>query len=169
MWQVNEPTALATDAGRVVTAEQGVRRGDGCGCSFSPVWLPDGRIEFLAGRWTYDPFEGDWPVELAVINADGAGRRMLTADGRARQTLDVSNDGKKVAYEYVPKNEFEPVIAVANQDGTGATDVAHGEAPSLSPDGARLAFNTFGGDEIHIVNADGSGDRVLAAGSSPVW
>jgi WD40-like Beta Propeller Repeat len=160
-----DPIALATDAGRVVSVEQGVRRGDGCGCSFSPVWLPDGRIEFLAGTWTYDPTDGDWPVELAVIKADGTGRRILTADGRERQALDVSKNGTKAAYEYVP--EFESVIAVANADGTGARDIAHGEAPSLSPDGTRLAYDTF--DKIHVVAADGTGNRVIAAGSQPVW
>ena len=56
----------------------------------------------------------------------------------------------------------------------------HSEAPSFSPDGARLAYLVANGDEfpgIYIMNADGTGDRKLtdnvspssAAGSTLAW
>lgn len=45
------------------------------------------------------------------------------------------------------------ILYVANLDGSGAKKVANGASPSLSPDGARLAFNTV---------ADKTPDRYIA-------
>jgi Tol biopolymer transport system component len=70
-------------------------------------------------------------------------------------------------------------LMVANADGSGRTPIVEGisgsgspllpVAPSLSwsPDSTRIAYAV--GDQVHVVNSDGPGNRTLASGSSPSW
>jgi Tol biopolymer transport system component len=69
-------------------------------------------------------------------------------------------------------------IYVVNTDDTGLHLVAErGGAPSWSPDGRRLAYlvgtrsdgRNWWDSTIHVVNAEGGGDRVIAQGLSPRW
>jgi Tol biopolymer transport system component len=60
-------------------------------------------------------------------------------------------------------------------DGADLTRLTHSPGPdfdpSWSPDGARIAFRSerSGEPEIWVMNADGTGQRRLAAGLSPAW
>lgn len=59
---------------------------------------------------------------------------------------------------------------VVSYGGTISVDgrpVARGTQPAWSPDGRRIAFVRDG--DIHVVGADGTGDRRLARGFSPAW
>jgi TolB protein len=60
-------------------------------------------------------------------------------------------------------------------DGTDLTRLTHSPGPdfdpSWSPDGTQIAFRSerSGEPEIWVMNADGTGQRRLAAGLSPAW
>jgi Tol biopolymer transport system component len=44
--------------------------------------------------------------------------------------------------------------------------------PRFSPDGTRICYMRYGdgyGPEVCVINANGSGHRVLASGELPVW
>jgi TolB protein len=68
---------------------------------------------------------------------------------------------RKIAYEREEK------IFVADVDGTHSKKIAEGALPEISPDGARVAFNTEGdaknrpGPERHITIADIAGGKVM--------
>jgi YD repeat-containing protein len=67
-------------------------------------------------------------------------------------------------------------VYVVNDDGTDLRQLTKGPAaefdPSWSPDGRRIAYRVERGQQsadIYVMNADGSGQRRLAAGLSPAW
>jgi TolB protein len=121
-----------------------------------PRWSPDGSaIAFVRGDDVYR------------VNADGSQEMRLTSDGvRETGAPRWSPDGKKLlvsrfAHAYL-------VDAVAG----GATVLPFpleagpfGSAPTWSPDGTQIAFSTSssGVSAIAVMNADGSGARLLAA------
>ena len=53
------------------------------------------------------------------------------------------------------------IIHLANADGTGVVPLTTGSSPAWSWDGRRIAFNR--GFGLYVVNADGSGERLLAS------
>lgn len=70
------------------------------------------------------------------------------------------------------------LLAFMNPDGTGITDLhVNGLDPSVSPDGARIAFCSLRNDQysqIYVMNADGSAQKRLTNISTgdacgPVW
>ena len=74
---------------------------------------------------------------------------------------------RKIAYE---RGEN---IFVANVDGTHAKKIAEGALPEISPDGARIAFNTVAdsktrpGPERHIATADVASGKVTVLKDIP--
>jgi TolB protein len=66
-----------------------------------------------------------------------------------------------------------------NADGSGVTKLTSNpgtdEGPSWSPDGSRIAFTTYRGDnaEVYVMNADGSGQTNITSypgvDQSPSW
>ena len=74
---------------------------------------------------------------------------------------------RKIAYECAEK------IFVADVDGTHSRKVADGALPEISPDGARVAFNTVGdaknrpGPERHIAIADVASGKVTVPPNIP--
>ena len=130
--------------------------------------------------------------EIYVVNADGSGQRNLTRNPASDSDPVWSPDGRKITFV----RNFE--IYVMNADGTGQTNLtrnpAHDFAPAWSPDGQRIVFERrlarrqygacpgCGGAtifEVHVMNADGSGQRRLtrnagqvhegAIGARPRW
>lgn len=81
-----------------------------------------------------------------------------------------SPDGARVAYLrsgtlYVaPTLTFGGERAVATNIDPTSADVI---GPAWSPDGGRIAIST--GDSLLLVQADGSGSRVLTQGANPSW
>jgi len=71
-------------------------------------------------------------------------------------------------------DNFDDVWAI-NADGTDLTRLTHSPGPdfdpSWSPDGTKIAFRSerSGEPELWVMNADGTGQRRLAAGLSPAW
>lgn len=72
---------------------------------------------------------------------------------------------------FVSTRDGSPYIYVAAADGSSLQRLTKGVSPEWSPDGRQIVFNgadSSGDPSIHIINADGSGERVLQiAGSSP--
>ena len=113
-------------------------------------WSPDGRRIALIN-------EG-----IDVMNVDGTGLRSLVAHAECCG-FDWSPDGRRIAF--VERRG----IRVANTDGTRSDRLTSGfdSSPRWSPNGRKLLFTrtvSEGGNDVFVVNADGSGLRRLTHG-----
>jgi Tol biopolymer transport system component len=149
-----------------------VRRGD------LPAWSPDGRkIVFSSGA------QG-----IFVMNADGSDHRRLAPRLAAgRGSFVWSPDWRKLAIlSDAGRGDFNFGLYMVNADGSGLRSLAQGllagrrpgrgaSQPAWSPDGRKIAFvaDRDGGDDVFVVNVDGSGLRKLtrspADDGAPVW
>jgi Tol biopolymer transport system component len=125
------------------------------------------RIAFMRGATG----RGQWAV--FVMNADGTGARRL-ASSSFNQTW--SPDGRRIAVQSERNGRYD--IDVMDADGGARrTLVRGGFMPVWSPDGRKIAFRRGSGflapGEIHVMNADGSGQRKLtrqvASNASYAW
>ena len=125
------------------------------GTETSPAWSPDGtRIAFVG-------FVEGRGYQIHVMNADGSDRRNLSGDRGGEREPAWSPDGTKIAFSW------NNSVQVMNADGGGVVRLTQGSAPAWSPDGARIAFvsqgwPSSGGQTIRVINADGTGERVVA-------
>ncbi len=125
--------------------------------------------------------------QIYLMDVDSAGRgstpRRLTADREPENYPSWSPDGSRLAYQ----RDFNgAAIYVVNADGTGARRLSptpgYDIQPSWSPDGTKIVFvrllappqpNTVPPSEMRIMNADGTGDRVILANAGlsiePRW
>ena len=60
-----------------------------------------------------------------------------------------------------------PAIYLATVDGSRVQRLTDGEGPAWSPDGGRIAF--VRGNQLRLIEADGSGERLLASGGTAGW
>jgi WD40-like Beta Propeller Repeat len=74
-----------------------------------------------------------------------------------------SPDGQRLVYEFTGAGGG--TLYTANADGTGHQLVLNngGYQPAWSPDGRQIAYQTLQND-IHVINADGTGDVTLTSG-----
>lgn len=142
-----------------------------------PKWSPDGqRIAYVNWRQGLDG--GLVAVELYVMDRDSANRHLLMnvaeSSGQATQQitgLAWSPDGKMLAVTRLASGLF--LLPANGQDKPRLVLRDAGKnfsSPAWSPDGKRVALYLYGNgggslSEIHVVNADGSGDTRV---SSPV-
>jgi TolB protein len=147
-----------------------------------PVWSPDGReIAFVGNR--------DGNAEVYVVNADGSGLRNLTRNAAHEDSAVWSPDGRKIAFvRYSPCRDSvcpsDADIYVMNADGSGkrrlTRDAQLDYLPAWSPDGQQVAFERrrrtnpktaprLFRREVYVMNADGTGQRLLAYGERPLW
>jgi TolB protein len=147
------------------------------------AWSPDGRtIAYTSGGAPTRGFTPD-VADIWVINADGSEpRRLITGSSHDRQPA-WAPDGQTIAFTRV-----EPRTGVVGGGGRGGqilladasgqnvrpltSDSLRKFLPRWSPDGEKVTFSTapeFGepfGErdrrfQIHVVNADGSGQRQI--------
>lgn len=150
-----------------------------------PAWSPDGsKIAFARNS------------DIYLMNADGsAPARLTTAEGDDLQPA-WSPDGRRIVFHRERIGPTFAIaddeIFVINADGSGERQVTENPPrptgtgdrtsyPSWSPDGTRIAFArgqdlgtccTPAGDtdgstqEIHVMNADGSGPRALTTNTA---
>ena len=134
-----------------------------------PDWSPDGRrIAFWRERYSApDAAPGSRPRPMVfVINADGTGERRLVRGSLPSW----SPDGTTIAFQ---RNG----VVLIGVDGKGLRRLTRrGGLPSWSPDGKTIAFVNNNGrrNEIRLMNADGSNQRVLSlpprvSPMQPVW
>jgi len=110
-------------------------------------------------------YYGDSTDARAVIlgvNPSGIGRAEIAPGG----TPVVSPDGTRIAFVQEAANGTT-ALAVMNIDGSGITPLPSGAArdPAWSPDGSRIVF--VAADGLVVINADGTGRRVLTDGGDP--
>jgi Tol biopolymer transport system component len=147
------------------------------------VMNPDGsdehQIPWLPTSTSYS-FSRDWSHVAAWVNGqvvverlDGSDRvRLGPATYLARASW--SPDGTRVAFTAPSANPNEADVLVARIDGTERHRVAVGVYPAWAPDGERIAYvaGEYGKNELHLANADGSGDVRIASGGAelaPSW
>lgn len=129
-----------------------------------PTWTPDGRSIVYAAA------DG-----LRIVGRDGADDRLVT-DLFAFAPR-VSPDGEWVVFQVTVGDS--PEVFRTRLDGSGEPEQLtfdHGIEPVWSPDGSEIVFASFRdgyGDNIHVMNADGSDQRVLLSSEfndfHPAW
>jgi TolB protein len=158
-----------------------------------PIWSPDWRrIAFL--RNPCDAVAGACrrqPTAIYVMDADGSGKRKLARGGSMRkvwtgQSERACDDGVAWSYDarriaFVSDRDGNCEVYVVNAAGSEQRRLTRNPASdggsAWSRDGRKIAFvRSYRDDrgpprrqEIWIMNADGSGQRMLARGHAPVW
>lgn len=165
-------TALPGTAGvQDLTATPGVEEAQA-------AWSPDGtRIAFRVGTaGTSDV------LQIAVMNADGSGRAVVTSGDHHSTQPSWSPDGRRIVFRRsVPGVNLSGDVWVMGADGSSPHELlalpGDERYPSLSPDGTRLAFTTHPSSaddvEVAVAGADGSGPAAITDNaifdSAPSW
>ncbi len=133
--------------------------------------VPQGRIAFVAEA---GPAGGD----IYVMSADGRGVRKLTSEPNGGQPLNDapawSPNGREIAY-----GKNMNAIGIVGADGSHLREIDHNycggeDYPTWSPDGTKIAFVAqnpcAARSGVYVINADGTGARLLVqGGSQPAW
>ena len=102
--------------------------------------------------------------EIYVMNADGTGQTRLTHSLGSDAHPSFSADGTKIVFTS-NRDGVAHDIFIMNADGSNQTNVTNTPSPSgefdptFSPDGSKILYNQFDGNdpEIFIINVDGTG------------
>ena len=144
------------------------------------AWSSDGsKLLIWRERRLDGPAPSSW-TGLFVLNADGTETRLVNSTARWTRTGRPLNVGVGLGYIY-PGGSFSPdgseVVFATDRGGIYAVDADGGTPrllrrsirslfvnPMFSPDGTRIAYFKLWrlpGQTLRVMNADGTGDRVL--------
>lgn len=128
-----------------------------------PVWSPRGdRVAFALGHFFQQQL-GPAIADIAVVNPDGSGLKILT-DGSANVGFPSwSPDGTQIVYRASGKDR-QGLFVITVATGTVralTTDSSHDNFPAWSPRGDRIAFTRFfeSDYELYTIKPDGTGTR----------
>ena len=133
-----------------------------------PSWSPDGsKMAFVSYR------TGDFndPMHIFVMNADGTGRRNLSADTALRFNSNPtwSPDGSKIAFQ--SQRVFEGYdIYVITAEGKNLKQLTQGgnnRMPAYSPDGRKIAFVSKRDGDFNIYLMDTNGRNAVKLTKTP--
>jgi len=141
------------------------------GDSFNPAWSPDGR-QIIFER------EVGGAYHLFVVGADGSGLRQLSRDPGQNSDGAWTKNGATIVF--VSQRDGHLQVYTMKADGSEARNVSNSETadymPAISPDGQRIAYSSRPvgkrEQEIWVMNVDGTGKKLLAAGGTcynPAW
>ncbi len=152
----------------VMNASDGSHRsilfGDSVKSSLAPVYSPRGdKIAFGFGRF-FQTVQGKATADIAVINSDGSGLKILT-DGKGNYGFPSwSPDGKKIVFR-ASVDSIKGLLIVNVETGkiTTLTSDSHDNFPGWSPKGDLIAFTSKreANYDIYTIRPDGSGSQRL--------
>jgi Tol biopolymer transport system component len=166
----------------------------------SPAWSPDGKhVAFVQESATPhresggDKASWSWTfkADIVVVNADGSRKRTLTRTPNRLESNPVwSPDGSEIVFVSEDERGNRDLFLIA-ADGSNPRRLTRSanldeHSPAWSPDGTQITFVRTGAQEdllaegeqigeIHVINADGTGQHKLTAGgdeaedSLPAW
>jgi TolB protein len=107
--------------------------------------------------------------DLFIVNADGTGRRRLTAAPGYKMPAAWSPDGTMILFTLWPQ-ETTSYVCVMKADGTAVRRLAEGIAGDWSPDGAQILY-TSPALGLALMAVDGSHKHSLWSGdvADPSW
>lgn len=140
----------------------------------APAWSPNGR------RIVWQSCREGGKCDIRVMNADGSGKRDLTDNDHWDGNPTWSPDGRRIVFFSDRERDKDlPVLKrgtdlyVMDSDGGGVrrlTTSGINVAPDWSPDGRRIVFRGGDGNEIHVMNADGTDQSLLRdMAGHPIW
>jgi TolB protein len=103
-------------------------------------------------------------ADIYIVGSDGTGLRPLLTGPSSDFSPDWSPDGQRIAFGSYGRTTGEGLY-VMNRDGGDmqlVSSLFSATGPDWSPDGLQIAFAAGGLESIYLVDADGSGERVLA-------
>jgi dipeptidyl aminopeptidase/acylaminoacyl peptidase len=145
------------------------------------TWTASPRIvEKLNYRRDGTGFTTDNVSQLFIVTAEGGTPRQITDDEHGISSIDLAPDGKTVYFSSGPRvadGEYQ-----WRESDVYAADLSTGKirqittrrgpdsGPAVSPDGKQIAYtgydwtdDTWVDSRMYVINADGSGSRVLTA------
>lgn len=111
--------------------------------------------------------------QLFFINANGTGLTQQSADGINRFLPHFSPDGRRVLFTKFYRGGYGSadvltdvvVLDLATNRESRLTNLTNGWQGAWSPDGTRIVFGTNDGQNLYLMNADGSAQRRIGGPS----
>jgi Tol biopolymer transport system component len=129
-----------------------------------PSWSPDG------GEVAFRGIDRDGSSDVYIAAGGSGDTWQLTHESRdVGFAVSWSPDGKTIFYQVMHPSVLRRVDIKTRTTSTLLEDAA---LPDVSPDGSRLAFNTWSIGHVTLANIDGSGRTVIESAfdtNSPKW